>query len=233
MVLHRILKSGTAAFSGKLPGRSREIETAEEIIIDKAASRGEESKQECQKIFPPPLTTMSGSNTLQVHKRRECGRLVLEAVEAPSRNSHMQAERSGGIGRIWLLTIEIDKNCACLNNMIPIFFLGPCDGWALRQWPLSPHGRYGSGLALFPRPHLHPPLPRKKIEEKKVVESDYEFADEVADEEETDGSESEKEEIDGEMDKFHGLNRCKGRRRGHGREGLCSDLKLALWVATS
>ncbi|KAL8515278.1 hypothetical protein ACS0TY_014116 [Phlomoides rotata] len=45
------------------------------------------------KNFPPPLTS---SNSLQVRHHREGGRLIIEAVEAPFRNSYLQAERSDG-----------------------------------------------------------------------------------------------------------------------------------------
>lgn len=48
------------------------------------------------KNFPPPLTTMSGSSSLQVRRHREGGRLIIEAVEGPFRNSFLQAERSDG-----------------------------------------------------------------------------------------------------------------------------------------
>ncbi|XP_050215829.1 protein FANTASTIC FOUR 3 [Mercurialis annua] len=46
--------------------------------------------------FPPPLTTMSGSESLQVRPHREDGRLIIEAVVAPPKRSYFQAERSGG-----------------------------------------------------------------------------------------------------------------------------------------
>ncbi|KAH6821665.1 hypothetical protein C2S53_018858 [Perilla frutescens var. hirtella] len=55
-------------------------------------------KEACRNIknFPPPLTTMSGSSSLQVRRHREGGRLIIEAVEGPFRNSYLQAERSDG-----------------------------------------------------------------------------------------------------------------------------------------
>ncbi|KAL2229880.1 UNVERIFIED_CONTAM: Protein FANTASTIC FOUR 3 [Sesamum indicum] len=56
------------------------------------------------KNFPPPLTTMSGSSSLQVRRHREDGRLIIEAVEAPFRNSYLQAERSDGRLRLCFLT---------------------------------------------------------------------------------------------------------------------------------
>ncbi|KAG6432229.1 hypothetical protein SASPL_103803 [Salvia splendens] len=52
----------------------------------------------CRKInnFPPPLTTMSGASSLQVRRRSDGGRLIIDAVEGPFRNSYLHAERSGG-----------------------------------------------------------------------------------------------------------------------------------------
>ncbi|KAG6431096.1 hypothetical protein SASPL_109171 [Salvia splendens] len=46
--------------------------------------------------FPPPLTTMSGASSLQVRRHSEGGRLIIDAVEGPFRNSYLHAERSDG-----------------------------------------------------------------------------------------------------------------------------------------
>ncbi|KAJ9154348.1 hypothetical protein P3X46_027694 [Hevea brasiliensis] len=46
--------------------------------------------------FPPPLTTMSGSESLRVRPHREDGRLIIKAVRAPSTHAYFQAERSHG-----------------------------------------------------------------------------------------------------------------------------------------
>ncbi|KAF7146019.1 hypothetical protein RHSIM_Rhsim04G0204100 [Rhododendron simsii] len=46
--------------------------------------------------FPPPLTTISGSSSMQVRAHREGGRLVIRAVEATSAGNYFQAERSNG-----------------------------------------------------------------------------------------------------------------------------------------
>lgn len=56
------------------------------------------SPKYCRKIndFPPPLTTMSGASSLQVRRHREGGRLIIDAVEGPFRNSYLHAERSDG-----------------------------------------------------------------------------------------------------------------------------------------
>ncbi|XP_073054505.1 protein FANTASTIC FOUR 3-like [Primulina eburnea] len=54
--------------------------------------------------FPPPLTSMCGPSSLQMRRRREGGTLIIDAVEAPSRNSYLQAERSDGRLRLYFLT---------------------------------------------------------------------------------------------------------------------------------
>ncbi|KAE8670312.1 hypothetical protein F3Y22_tig00112159pilonHSYRG00239 [Hibiscus syriacus] len=46
--------------------------------------------------FPPPLTTITGSESIRVRPLRENGRLVIKAVKAPYNNSIFRAERSDG-----------------------------------------------------------------------------------------------------------------------------------------
>ncbi|XP_028761114.1 protein FANTASTIC FOUR 3-like [Neltuma alba] len=53
--------------------------------------------------FPPPLTTMRGSESLRVRSHREGGRLVVEAIRAPPSASCFQAERSHGRLRLCFL----------------------------------------------------------------------------------------------------------------------------------
>ncbi|KAL3507961.1 hypothetical protein ACH5RR_033343 [Cinchona calisaya] len=53
--------------------------------------------------FPPPLTTISGSNSLQFRSHREYGRLVIQAVEAPIKRTYFQVERSNGRLRLSIL----------------------------------------------------------------------------------------------------------------------------------
>ncbi|KAL2508877.1 Protein FANTASTIC FOUR 3 [Forsythia ovata] len=59
------------------------------------SSRNNKMTTSCRS-FPPPLTTMKGSSSLQVRPHRENGRLIIKAVEVPSRHSYLQAERSHG-----------------------------------------------------------------------------------------------------------------------------------------
>ncbi|XP_073136160.1 protein FANTASTIC FOUR 2-like [Henckelia pumila] len=59
--------------------------------------------------FPPPLSSMCGPNSLQMRRRREGGRLIIDAVvEAePFRNSYLQAERSDGRLRLYFSTSDL------------------------------------------------------------------------------------------------------------------------------
>ncbi|KAE8703725.1 hypothetical protein F3Y22_tig00110465pilonHSYRG00013 [Hibiscus syriacus] len=52
--------------------------------------------------FPPPLTSISGSNGVQVTSHREGGRLVVQAVSAPTCHTYMHAERTEGRLRLCL-----------------------------------------------------------------------------------------------------------------------------------
>ncbi|KAG9135553.1 hypothetical protein Leryth_002296 [Lithospermum erythrorhizon] len=46
--------------------------------------------------FPPPLTSIRCSNSIQCRTHREDGRLIIEAIETTSRNTYLRAERSNG-----------------------------------------------------------------------------------------------------------------------------------------
>ncbi|XP_039048001.1 protein FANTASTIC FOUR 2-like [Hibiscus syriacus] len=67
------------------------------------------------KSFPPPLTSISGSNGVKVKSRREGGRLVLEAVTSPPCNSYFHTERSEGRLRLSLFK-DIDANAMFEGN---------------------------------------------------------------------------------------------------------------------
>ncbi|KAK1395217.1 Fantastic four [Heracleum sosnowskyi] len=64
------------------------------------------AKKANTRSFPPPLTTISGSNSIQVRPHREGGRLIMEAVEAPCNRTCFEAERSNG-----RLQLKFLKNC--------------------------------------------------------------------------------------------------------------------------
>ncbi|KAK8718035.1 hypothetical protein V6N13_045284 [Hibiscus sabdariffa] len=59
--------------------------------------------------FPPPLTSISGSNGVHITSHREGGRLVLQAVSVPTCHTYMHAERSEGRLRLSLLK-EVTPN---------------------------------------------------------------------------------------------------------------------------
>ncbi|XP_027367490.1 protein FANTASTIC FOUR 3 [Abrus precatorius] len=54
--------------------------------------------------FPPPLTTIRGSESLRVRPHREDGRLVIQVTKVPLTSSCFQAERSHGRLRLCFLT---------------------------------------------------------------------------------------------------------------------------------
>jgi hypothetical protein len=75
----------------------------------------EEKKQPCRQVlgatkkvktqnFPPPLTTIRGSESLRVRPHREDGRLVIEVTKVPPSTSCFQADRSNGRLRLCFLT---------------------------------------------------------------------------------------------------------------------------------
>ncbi|KAL1543226.1 protein FANTASTIC FOUR 3-like [Salvia divinorum] len=138
----------------------------------------------CRKIknFPPPLTTMSGASSLQVRRRSEGGRLIIDAVEGPFRNSYLHAERSDGRLKLSFTTAV-------------------CSG-----------------------------------EEEEEEECGAAEAAEEEIEENGTGFESDKEELDVEMNLLENIQRFSRCKDGgsHGSKGLCSNWKHStLWVATS
>lgn len=84
---------------------SREAPTASFWTGSSTTLPRNDSRQKARD-FPPPLTTMTGSSSLQVSRRTEGGRLIIEAVETPFRNSYLQAERSDGRLRLSFFTPE-------------------------------------------------------------------------------------------------------------------------------
>ncbi|XP_019169299.1 PREDICTED: protein FANTASTIC FOUR 3-like [Ipomoea nil] len=81
-----IFSSDSLPESSALPPLPRQV----------AAPRNRNKVKGKPKNFPPPLTTLSAPNSLQVRSRREGGRLIIVAVEAPPKHAYFQAERSHG-----------------------------------------------------------------------------------------------------------------------------------------
>ncbi|XP_074302518.1 protein FANTASTIC FOUR 3-like [Silene latifolia] len=62
--------------------------------------------------LPPPLTTITGPNSLRVEPVRENGRLVIKAVSTPTKQPCLQAERSNGRLRLSLIRdYSSDDDC--------------------------------------------------------------------------------------------------------------------------
>ncbi|KAK6913899.1 Fantastic Four domain [Dillenia turbinata] len=60
--------------------------------------------------FPPPLTTMSGSESYEFRPHREDGRLIIKAVAVPSTQSYFQAERSNGRLRLSFFKYDLESD---------------------------------------------------------------------------------------------------------------------------
>ncbi|CAN6589069.1 unnamed protein product [Malus baccata var. baccata] len=68
--------------------------------------------------FPPPLTSISGSNGVQVMPHREGGRLILKAVTVVSPpTANFQAERGDGRLRLTLLKDISSPNCDVIEEV--------------------------------------------------------------------------------------------------------------------
>lgn len=87
----------------KLCTESLGSETGTDIIEDDMDSLSSSSscsptgaKTASARNFPPPLTTISGLERLQVKPHREDGRLIVKATKSASTGSLFQAERSHG-----------------------------------------------------------------------------------------------------------------------------------------
>ncbi|KAK1373019.1 The fantastic four family [Heracleum sosnowskyi] len=68
-----------------------------------------------QSNFPPPLTSISGSDGVAVRPRREGGRLIINAVAVSSCQTYLKADRRNGRLRLCLRT-ECSVDCDCEMN---------------------------------------------------------------------------------------------------------------------
>lgn len=85
---------------GKLKSRDREF--ARKLIPDRS--------------FPPPLTTISGSDSVQMRSHREGGRLVVKAVTVASSIGYFQADRADG--RLRLCLVKNSKSLDYDNEQV-------------------------------------------------------------------------------------------------------------------
>lgn len=68
-----------------------------------------ESRKEKSRSFPPPLTSISGSNHVLVRSHCEDGRLIIKAVEPTPSNTTFHVERSNGRLRLSFLKNNVDS----------------------------------------------------------------------------------------------------------------------------
>ncbi|KAF8077470.1 hypothetical protein N665_1034s0009 [Sinapis alba] len=67
------------------------------------------NRKGCASDLPPPLTSMRGSQCIQMRPHREDGRLVMTATKAPPLNRCFQADRSNGRLRLSILKDKEEK----------------------------------------------------------------------------------------------------------------------------
>ena len=176
------------------------------------------ARKENSQSFPPPLTTISGSNSLQIRPHREDGRLVMEAVKAPPVRTLFQVERSEGRLRLCLFkdpTSNLDSQAAAEES----------EGYSDAN----------------EREEIENEVEKDEEEDnEEEEEEDNEEEEEKEDEEEDDEKDEEdSEEMEGKnrevevemgMEKYRRPSRCK-EGGGHGRKGLLNWEPF--WVATS
>ncbi|KAE8676774.1 mitochondrial Rho GTPase 1-like [Hibiscus syriacus] len=71
-------------------------ESIDNVLLSKPRESSARKKTSRVNCFPPPLTSISGSNCVELKSLREGGRLVLQAVITPPCNSYFHTERSEG-----------------------------------------------------------------------------------------------------------------------------------------
>ncbi|XP_027117489.1 protein FANTASTIC FOUR 2-like [Coffea arabica] len=103
--------------SSNSPTSSEDSWIKQEGKLPQEAETSSKCKVNNSRNFPPPLTTISGSNSLQFRPHREDGRLVIHAVEAPLKHNYFQAERSHGRLRLSFLIDHATKFASQLTRM--------------------------------------------------------------------------------------------------------------------
>ncbi|KAG2279907.1 hypothetical protein Bca52824_051127 [Brassica carinata] len=79
------------------------------LKVTSTETRSIKIKKGCPSDLPPPLTSMRGSQCIQMRPHREDGRLVMTATKAPPLNRCFQADRSNGRLRLSILK-DSDEN---------------------------------------------------------------------------------------------------------------------------
>lgn len=166
--------------------------------------------------FPPPLTTIRGSESLRVRPHREDGRLVIEVTKVPPSASCFQAERSHGRLRLCFLTNDTTS------------FDPQEEQEVVAENEPTPNEGFEEEL-----------IENEIINNGKIQDIEEEEAEEETEEEETKQEEGvacceceEMKDSDVRMDKYERVRRCK---EGGDRENneLLLNWGEPLWVATS
>ncbi|KAG6664459.1 protein FANTASTIC FOUR 3-like [Carya illinoinensis] len=170
--------------------------------------------------FPPPLTTMSGSESLRVRPHREDGRLIIEAIKAPTTQSYFQAERSNG-----RLVLRFVKTCTT-----PSIESEEADD---KNEENGASNEAGNGKERFDSDAIEEKQQVEEEEEEKEEEEDWDNEGErdvhlVG--EGMDGNYKKNGEIEMRKEKFERPRRCKEDEQ-HGKNRLLEWEPL--WVATS
>ncbi|KAL0730198.1 hypothetical protein Bca4012_026291 [Brassica carinata] len=79
------------------------------LKVTSTETRSIKIKKGCPSDLPPPLTSMRGSQCIQMRPHREDGRLVMTATKAPPLNRCFQADRSNGRLRLSILKDKEEK----------------------------------------------------------------------------------------------------------------------------
>ncbi|XP_059649979.1 protein FANTASTIC FOUR 3-like [Cornus florida] len=169
-----------------------------------------ESRKVSARNFPPPLTTMSSANPVRIRPHREGGRLIINAVEAPSPYAYLQAERS--------------------NGRLRLSFLKDCDGTtfdsevaaAVENDESSEENEKG----VFENEANDE---EQEEEEEEFEEQEDDGGESVACVEKDMDGNSIDAGVEMGVEKFQRPTRCK--EGGRGKEGLCNWEPL--WVATT
>ncbi|CAA3031480.1 protein FANTASTIC FOUR 3-like [Olea europaea var. sylvestris] len=170
------------------------------------SSRNNKMTTSCRS-FPPPLTTMSGSSSLQIRAHREDGRLIIKAVDAPFRHSYLQSERSHGRLRLSFFQ-DYDSN---FDSDLIMTTEEETEAYCQIDDEIKSELNDGED----------------ELENEETV-SEQDDDDDVHDE--CDVKLTETMDVEIEMQKNQRLTRCN--EGGEGTEGLC-NWKPAFWVATS
>lgn len=186
---------------------SLDLENGKSFTRERKSTRvNSVSRKENSRNFPPPLTSISGSNHVLVRSHCEGGRLVIKAIESPPSHTCFQVERSQGRLRLSFMKNDYDSK------------FGIEKGVESNEEDEIPGLENGGEIC-------------KEIQEDNEDEYEEGGGDEESDGylwKDMEGNGFDVEEKMG-MEKLQRPSRCKESR--HGDKGLCKW--EGFWVATS